>query len=117
MKTTKKQFTLFKREIKSNIKLYGLMDWDVIIEHVQAGARSIATTVPELESRIVVFSLNTNILMDSALTDKDIKEVALHEVLELRFTKLEDMVCKSMKTAAREEVHALIQTFININRS
>ena len=116
MKTTKKQFTLFKREVKSNIKLYGLVDWDVVIVHEQAGTRTISTTVPELESRIVVFTLNTNIASEP-ITDEELKEIAVHEVLELLFTKLEDMVCKSAKTAAREEVHALIQTFININRS
>ena len=114
-KTTKKQFNMFRREIKNLLKLYGLMDWEVIYCHEQIDGRAIATTAPELESRIVVFTLNMRYISDDPpMSDIELKAIALHEVLELLFTKLEDMVCKSNITAAREEVHAIIQTLINV---
>ena len=116
MKTTKKQFNSFRKELKRLLKLYGLCSWDVHYEHDRIDGRAISTTVPELASHIVVFTLNKHFIGDD-ITQEEFDDIALHEVLELLFTKLEDMVCTCKKDEAREEVHTIIQTIINVNRS
>ena len=114
METTKRHFKLFKGEIKKLLRIYGLISWEVIYEHDSIDQRTIATTAPELTSRIVVFTLNTR--FEGEITDKELKETAFHEVLELLFTPIEDMVCTCKKDEAREEVHKIIQTMINVNK-
>jgi hypothetical protein len=113
METTKRQYKLFTAAIKRLLIKYGLTSWEVAFEHEYIDQRTISTTVPELSSRIVVFTLNTKFLSPD-LTDKELRETAKHEVLELLFHKLEDMVCKSKAEEAREEVHAIIQTLLNV---
>ena len=112
MITTVKHFKMFKATLRKLIKLWGLSSWEVVYDHEYVDKRTIATTAPELASRIVVFTLNTDFAGEQ--TDKELKETALHEVLELLMTKLESMVCTSRKDEAREEVHAIIQTIINV---
>ena len=113
MKTTKKQFAIFKSEIKKLVKIYGLTSWEVICVYEKIDERSIATTAADPDPRIVVFTLNTEFMGDK-ITDKEVKDIALHEVFELLLNRLEDMVCTSRQKEAREEVHAIIQTLINV---
>ena len=113
MKTNKKHFKLFTEEIKRLLKLYGLQSWEVLYCHEFVDMRTIATTSPELASHIVVFTLNTKFVSPD-LTDIELRATALHEVLELLFTKLESLCCSCKKDESREEVHTIIQTLINV---
>jgi hypothetical protein len=116
VKTTKEHFEFYKSEVKKNLKLWGLVGWDAIIIHKKIDEYTITQMENHREARAVIFTFNTDI-HKSYGDDYPTSVSALHEVLELFFDKIENMVCASLKEEAREEVHKLIQTIINVNKN
>ena len=110
MKTTAKDFKLFKDEVERLLKVYGLMGWEYSIIHKKIDDITVSQTQADFPTRTVVFTLNTNKLQGT----ETLLDSALHEVLELLLWRLEEMSCKSVST--REEVHSIIQTLINVRR-
>ena len=111
MKTTKSDFSVFKKEVVRLLGVYGLTDWEFTVIHKYIDNSTVSQTAAHFESRMVIFTLNTVIDFNSDITF--IKNSAHHEVLELLLWRLESWTCASRKTMAREEVHAIIQAIIN----
>ena len=111
MKTTKKQFEIFKKEVEGLLIEYGLLSWEKNIEHTKLNDDTIAGTATNIEARNFTIMLNTE--PPYKLSSKDLKHSAHHEVLEVFFCKIEDMVCEANINRAREEIHAMTQTLIN----
>ena len=114
MKTTTEQFRFYKSEVKRFLKMWGLVGWDAAIVHEKVDKFTVTNMDAHRESRSVVFKFNTKVVDD--YEENDVSDSAFHEVLELLFDKLEGMVCESKKDEAREEVHAIIQTIINVRK-
>ena len=88
MKTTKKDFELFKKECKKWIKYYGLTDWDVSFFHTESETEGfLAKTVASLPAMAADIFLSKN-WTDKYYSVGEIKSTAHHEVLELLFMPL-----------------------------
>ena len=114
MKTTTEQFRFYKSEVKRFLKMWGLVGWDAAIIHKKVDKFTVTQMEKHRESRSAVFTYNKTVVDD--YTENNVSDSALHEVLELLLDKLESMVCEAKKDEAREEVHAIIQTIINVRK-
>ena len=112
MKTSKKDFGIFKKEVLRLVDAYSLKSWELHVDHEKVDESTLASTQTDMEARQCVITLNTD--WQDPVSARALKDVALHEVLELLFAKVESFVCESKRDLAREEVHAIIQTFINM---
>ena len=114
MDVTKKKFIIFKEEMERLQVVWGLVSFSYLIDHSDLDSGTHAQTSVNQQARDVVVELNKEV--NSISGDRDIKETALHETLEILLDKLESMVCESRSDEAREEVHGIIQTIINVLR-
>jgi len=116
MQTTEDEFDFFKTECDKWIRVFGLLGWGVLYEHVDIKENWYASVrVNNLEDRIALFSFNKNIT-EGEREFLDIRKTAFHEVMELllwpmhyigesRYTSPEEL------TEAR---HVIIRTLENI---
>ena len=114
MKTTKKHFGIFKKEVQRLIEVYGLVSYEVYIDHDVRNDTTLADTIVDLEARNIIITLNTD--WADKITTPTLKDTALHEIFEVLFWRIESFAGKAYKEDARAEVHSLIQTFINVQR-
>jgi len=115
MKTTKEQFKTFKKEVEKQIKRWGMVDYELYIDHAETQKDdSMADTGVAIIPRQAIITLNKN--SDIKLSNEKLKEFAKHEVLEMRFWKLESWIKKAYEEEAREEIHSIIQTIINLDK-
>ena len=114
MKTKSKHFEIYKKEIFRLQKEYGLMGWEGHVIHREIPNDTVSQIHINRTARNFVVELNIDYDDVEPVTVTGLKNSAKHEMLELLFSNLEDMVCESKKEQAREEVHAIIQTLINI---
>jgi len=84
MKTTKKQFKIFKKKFKRLAKMLGLTEWELAFDHSRLGADALGSITPNVQGRVVTVSLNKDWLDEIDLPRKKyIKAIAKHEALEL----------------------------------
>jgi hypothetical protein len=114
MKVTKKTFKLFKKEVKRLFKVWGLMSYELYVEHEDIDESIMAHTQVDLTARQAVITLSKK--SDGCIPIEKLNDYALHETLETLFWRLESFAGKAYKDDAREEVHAIIQTIINVVR-
>ena len=84
MKTTKKDFEIFKKEVKKWQDILGLQDWEISCVHGGADEDSRANYLTNIAGRLCTIFLADN--WDGCFEDKTeraIKQVAFHEVVEL----------------------------------
>jgi len=87
MKTTKRQFQLFKSEAQKWLNKFGLTDWHVEFEHAKINPDCNAEVyTPSLPSMKVLLTLNLEPDRED-YPDEEIKETALHEVLHVLFMR------------------------------
>lgn len=112
MKTTRDQFELFKKECQKWINFFGLHGWAAYYRHILLEPDVGAMCEPNMNQRLVCFSLNLEPDTDSI----DIKKMAFHEVDELRFTRIEELakIRYISEGELREEVHNLIRQDENL---
>ena len=116
IKTTKKQFEIFKIEAERWIRQLGLTEWEVYYSHCKLGLK--AQCKYNLIGRNATISLSTEYIDDSIDYDleSDIKRSAFHEVCELLLGPLESMVVQRYALGAddvREETHRIIRRLEN----
>ena len=117
--TTKKDFALFKRKCKQWLKIFGLMGWDVQFEHGGTDDDSLAECSAMHEGRLVLLGLASDWGTDER-TPQRMARVAFHEVDELRFAPLADIVAdlQTGKMVAQKRIdgafHELIRQDENI---
>jgi len=111
MKTTKKDFKIFRRECKKWIKRFGLTGWEFnFIHQDKKGAKAYCLPPIRIEDRNFTLGLSVN--YDHVnFTVKDIKKSAFHETCEAllhRFHYLADArYCTGEDL--REEKHNIIR--------
>lgn len=117
MKTTGKDFELFKKECLFWINYFGLKDWHVVFHHDILEEDNFAaqcdTTLAQRHSTIF---LNKELSDDTyPLTDEDIKQIAFHEVCELLLRKLRTLGENRYATEIEiyEATHEIISVLTN----
>ena len=83
MKTNKSEFAIFKKTCQTWIEKLGLKDWHVDIIHDSIDVNNIATCTLGYNSQTAILTFNIENILEKRLKASEIKEVALHEVLEL----------------------------------
>ena len=114
MKTTRANFTLFKKECKKYIDLFGLNNWEVIYRHEALGDAR-ATCTFDSVGKVVVLSLTTDFDKVEDL-EFEIKKCAYHECLELLLAPLCDMASSRDWNFDNwmSESHSIIRTLENV---
>lgn len=86
--TNSMDFKKFKKYCDEYIVGHRLGDWMVQYDHADLG-KDLSCVVFETKQRIAKIKLNTK--WDCEVTDRNIREVALHEVLHLALSRLMDL--------------------------
>ena len=89
VKTTKKDFEIFKKECQKWIEILGLKDWHFWFEHAETGENCIAQYEDEPIGRSCVTYFTTG--LSEKLSIHDIKSAAFHEMIELYLNDLRKM--------------------------
>ena len=118
MKTTKKHFDIFKAECEKWIDIFGLKDWEVIIEHRGVGGGNIAECHRNSTSRVSRLLLCKEWPAGSmvALTDDNIKLSAFEEVCHVLLYSLSSCAYARhiMEHEIDESEHGIIKTLQNV---
>jgi hypothetical protein len=113
MKTTKKDFALFKKECEKWIEIFGLKGWRVYIEH-KIPPKGKAWCELDLENRIATIIMNLD--WDDDKCDYEIRKTAFHESCELLLGRM-DVVSKwrhSSESEIDEARHEVIRILENV---
>jgi hypothetical protein len=114
MRTTKKDFQMFKKECEVWIERFGLLDWDVHFFHDDLPEGMYAGTSGWYKPKNAEISLNTNVSKDY-YSPKCIKETAFHEVCELLLMELR--IIAQTRYIQEEDIdhacHGIIQRLLN----
>ncbi len=115
MKTTKKDFIIFKKECEKWIKIFGLKNWDIEFYHADSLKDSRASTTYAVIDRSISIYLNIDWKNDTISND-NIRKSAFHEVSEVLMCKLRNLAEYRYTTFHEidEEVHAIIRTLENV---
>ena len=113
MKTTKKDFIIFKKECEKWIEIFGLKGWRVEFFHKKGkGAR--AQCHYHTTDRVLDFYFNTE--WNSEVTDKKIRTTAFHETCEGLLCRIRVLSEYRFTTQLEidEEIHSIIRTLENV---
>ena len=115
-KTTVWHFEMFKKEAKKWIQFFGMLDWEVMFEHADAGPdTNVAWHSADIDARCLAIGLSTD-WKNWPLTIHEVKKSAFHEVIEARFSRLRDLANRRVVAQCdiNEEVHAIVQLLTNV---
>lgn len=117
MKTTTKQFELFKNECQRLIDKYGLVGWRIEFFHDKDSRNERASIGTNLSGRAISFFLPKNWDDSEKPTDSLIIESARHEVCHLLTARLRNLAIQRFTSddeiyEANEEAARLIQNAI-----
>lgn len=115
MKTSQKQFKLFRKEAKGWVDTLGLKEYEVHYAHEEL-EESLAQCGTNEQARLAKIYLNKDWSGEVPLNDHEVKKAAFHEVLELLLSRIRGFADQKNGTpeVIDGEVHRLIQIFINI---
>jgi hypothetical protein len=113
MKTTTKDFDLFRKTIFFWIKKFGLFSWEVVVEHDKIDLTNLAICRTDYSSRVITVILNKE-WMDP-ITSKDLKAVAFEEVCHILIGKMEQFArLGGPEHLVEEESHRIIRVLQKI---
>jgi len=113
MKTNKKDFKLFKKEVRKWVEILGLKGWKVVFEYIESEGNC-AFYIRNSPGRIITISLSAD-YDDLLYTEKGIKLSAFHEVIEgLLLARFDDMIDRRKYSGeeieeARHEVTRILE--------
>jgi len=81
--TSKKHFDVFRKEVFKWVRNFGLLDWDVRVEHGGVEDDNAAECAYNVQAKSAIIRLSKNFTWTESFTLTDIKEAAFHEVGEL----------------------------------
>ena len=81
--TTKKHFEVFRKEVNKWVLNFGLLDWDIVVEHGGVEADNAAECSYNIQAKSAIIRLSKNFTWEVGFTLQDIREAAFHEVCEL----------------------------------
>ena len=116
--TTKRDFEIFKSEALKCLKQYGLSRYDVNVTHKKLNGKLVVAECwfdhPSMASRVSL-GLHWSDGQNKA-TEKELKQTAEHEVLELLLSKLCTLINLERYVRSEEideERHTIINAIIN----
>ena len=115
MKTTKKDFKLFKKECTKWIDILGLKDWAIDYEHESIGLDILAQTCGDTQNRHAFLQLD--VAWDTyPSTPALIKRSAFHEVCELFLMDIRMGLLSRTITEIQVDtmIHQVIRTLENV---
>jgi len=113
MKTTKKDFELFKKECKKWLDILSLKNWEIFWVHGDTDVDCRAQLLVDQKGRLSTIYLAEEWEKD-AVTDLLIKKMAFHEVCELFLYDIGIMLgCFFAPGVVEEEIHKIIRTLEN----
>jgi hypothetical protein len=115
MKTTTKQFNIFKSEARKWIDVFGLKGWRIDFFHLKLENNDRGQARVNISGRCVSIMFGKE--WDGECKDFDIKQTAFHEVCELLLWKLADMAHTKVFTnrdSITEETHSVIRILENV---
>jgi hypothetical protein len=115
VKTTDKQFQLFKRECTKWINTFGLKNWDFSFCHAKTD-KAAATCEMNYDQHAAIIRFCKFGEDDDDLCDQTIKRYAFHEIMHVFLGKLYYLAGSRFISEAEidEEVHSLIRTLENV---
>jgi len=118
LKTTKKQFKLFKKEAQKWIEFYGLKSWTVTFFHIELRNSSCAAScswTPADKTVSIGLNICVDVDSDESITDELIRRWAFHEVNHLLLANLYSIAThRFIQTSdVDEEVHAILAILEN----
>ena len=120
MKTTKKHFKIFKKEVKKWINYFGLWDWQIHFAHYAENMTNTrAKVIYNSTGCLATFILNTkwHEHTEDVLNKNNIRKAAFHEVCELllgRLTHIADDRWGWCEADLTIETHRIIRTLENV---
>ncbi len=82
--TNKKHFEVFRKEVLKWIHVFGLLDWDVIVEHGGVDDdNNAAECAYNITAKSAIIRLSKTFTKTEGFTLQDLREAAAHEVCEL----------------------------------
>lgn len=110
-KTTKQHFRQFKKYVLKYIKLYGLLDWELDINHDTEYEGYDGATWVNYEAK------HARIHLGSEVATVDMELIAYHEVLELLLYPLREVpeCIHEREDYQTREVHSIIQRLLNVH--
>lgn len=109
MKTSKKHFTVFKKECLKWIVLFGLLDWKFSFFHEQWDNEALANYKTNLEGKCAAINLSID-WADEPITNAQIKRSAFHEVCEVMLSRL--AICVRSRFVSSDEIIEAIHDII-----
>lgn len=111
MKTTKKDFELFKKEFWKWFNYFGLKNWVVTFNH--SGIDAIAFCTPDIENRAALIELSKEV-HDLDHTEERIRRAAFHEVCELLLADMRQMAYATFSyEIVNKTNHEIVRTLEN----
>jgi len=116
MKLKKTHLKLFKKHISEYIEVFGLKSWDLVISIKQLTFDTLGQTSWDGTNRCVSITLNENYPYDGKNIEDSLKRTALHEVLEVFLSPIEDIASarQFLPDELDKEKHKVIRTLENI---
>ena len=115
MKTTKKDFEIFKTECEKWIEIFGLKGWAIEFYHKDDLKDSRASCSYDVVSRSASLYLNITWHEDT-VSEANIRKSAFHEVCEVMLCNIRCLAETRFisKIEIDEECHAIIRTLENV---
>lgn len=113
---TEADFNTFKLEVENLLNVFGITDYTVEYEHSQIGDCTTARCCYDTRSKAALFQLTVSTEGDYGLL-KNVREIAIHEVLHLFLSDLLNTVATTGDMNAplsRSEEHAVINRLVKI---
>ena len=115
-KTTKKDFEIFKKEVRKWKDILGLQDWEICCIHGGADGDSRANYLTNIAGRICTIFLTDD--WDGCFeekTERAIKQIAFHEVVELTLQDLRVYALYFINAEFVEEAtHKIVRMLENV---
>lgn len=113
IKTTKKDFELFKRECQKWINIVGLKDWHIWYEHGKTAEDSIAEYSVGHSGRACVIYFTLGVY--EKLSNHDIKCAAFHEIIEIYMVEIRKMALTTYSyDVVDEATHRIVRMLENV---
>jgi hypothetical protein len=105
MKTTGRHFARFRAACRKYLDQFGIDDWFVGFEHGGTEPDELAHVESDLKARNLVFRLAEQWPVKSLPTDREIDDLAKHEVIHALLAPITDLT-RVERRVGEEEAHA-----------
>lgn len=113
-KTTKKQFEIFKHEVRRWINVFGLdATWSVHIYHEKLKEGIIGECSWMYTGKVARISLNTELPKDISQEEACVEKTAFHEVCELLLAEMQSLINERFGVSVEDKIrasHCVIRT-------